>query len=246
MATINIGQSNAGDEFYRYKMPALQSKIEGRGNGIKTNVMNMVDVAKALGRPASYTTKYFGTELGAQTKFDEASGLAIVNGAHETNRLSQLLEGFIKRFVQCGQCNNPETEIVLTKKETIELHCKACGAVTQVDMRHKLCTFILKNPPVVKDKSKKLRRAEKERMKEGEAIDKAEKEARKKAKHVTHEHVLCALASAALTPLAPALTPPGLRRRTKTKTRTRRRRSPRRKQPAAMRTPTVARSCRRQ
>jgi len=93
--------------------------------------------------------------LGAQTKFDEASGLAIVNGAHETNRLSQLLEGFIKRFVQCGQCNNPETEIVLTKKETIELHCKACGAVTQVDMRHKLCTFILKNPPVVKDKSKK-------------------------------------------------------------------------------------------
>ena len=165
------------------------------------------------------TTKYFGTELGAQTKFEETSGLAIVNGAHETHRLSALLEGFIKRFVQCGQCNNPETEIVLTKRETIELHCKACGAVTQVDMRHKLCTFILKNPPVVKDKSKKcargrparcaaaerahpavraktltavrvrarrcrLRAAEKERIKEGEAIDKAEKDAKKKAKCV--------------------------------------------------------------
>jgi len=150
-------------------------QIEGRGNGIKTNVMNMVDVAKALGRPPSCatsspplvpaaphplapradTTKYFGTELGAQTKFEEASGLAIVNGAHETHRLSELLEGFIKRFVQCGKCNNPETEIVLTKKETLELACKACGAVTQVDMRHKLCTFILKNPPEVKDKSKK-------------------------------------------------------------------------------------------
>ena len=103
----------------------------------------------------SDTTKYFGTELGAQTKFEEASGLAIVNGAHETGRLTQLLEGFIKRFVQCGQCNNPETDIVLTKKETIELVCKACGAVTQVDMRHKLCTFILKNPPEVKDKAKK-------------------------------------------------------------------------------------------
>jgi translation initiation factor 5 len=78
-----------------------------------------------------------------------------VNGAHETHRLSALLEGFIKRFVQCGQCNNPETEINLTKRETIELKCKACGAVTQVDMRHKLCTFILKNPPVVTDKGKK-------------------------------------------------------------------------------------------
>jgi hypothetical protein len=65
------------------------------------------------------------------------------------------LEGFIKRFVQCGQCNNPETDIVLTKRETIELVCKACGAVTQVDMRHKLTTFILKNPPVNKDKGKK-------------------------------------------------------------------------------------------
>ena len=104
------------------------------------------------------TTKFFGTELGAQTKFEDASGLAIVNGAHETHRLSQLLEGFIKKFVQCGQCNNPETDIVLTKRETIELHCKACGAVTPVDMRHKLCTFILKNPPVVKDKSKKCAR----------------------------------------------------------------------------------------
>ena len=82
-----------------------------------------------------------------------------MNGAHETHRLSQLLEGFIKKFVQCGQCNNPETDIVLTKRETIELHCKACGAVTPVDMRHKLCTFILKNPPVVKDKSKKCVRA---------------------------------------------------------------------------------------
>lgn len=29
-------------------MPKLQFKIEGKGNGIKTNVMNMYDIAKAL------------------------------------------------------------------------------------------------------------------------------------------------------------------------------------------------------
>jgi translation initiation factor 5 len=69
MALQNIGASNKDDAFYRYKMPRMLTKIEGRGNGIKTNIVNMVDIAKALARPASYTTKYFGCELGAQILF---------------------------------------------------------------------------------------------------------------------------------------------------------------------------------
>ena len=32
-------------------MPVLLTKIEGRGNGIKTVVPNMEDVARALNRP---------------------------------------------------------------------------------------------------------------------------------------------------------------------------------------------------
>ena len=45
-------------------------KVEGKGNGIKTVIVNMVDVARALLRPPTYVTKYFGCELGAQTQFD--------------------------------------------------------------------------------------------------------------------------------------------------------------------------------
>ncbi|CAJ2651807.1 unnamed protein product [Trifolium pratense] len=55
------------------------------------------------------------------------------------------------------------------------MKCAACGFVSDVDMRDKLTTFIIKNPPETKKSSKDkkaMRRAEKERLKElGEAAD---------------------------------------------------------------------------
>ncbi|XP_010924001.1 eukaryotic translation initiation factor 5 [Elaeis guineensis] len=185
MALQNIGASNSDDAFYRYKMPKMITKIEGRGNGIKTNIVNMVDIAKALARPASYTTKYFGCELGAQSKFDEKTGTSLVNGAHDTAKLAGLLENFIKKYVQCYGCGNPETEIIISKNQMITLKCAACGFMSDVDMRDKLTTFILKNPPEQKKgaKDKKgLRRAEKERLKEGEAADEEQKKLKKDPK----------------------------------------------------------------
>lgn len=185
MALQNIGASNSDDAFYRYKMPKMITKIEGRGNGIKTNIVNMVDVAKALARPASYTTKYFGCELGAQSKFDEKTGVSLVNGAHDTAKLAGLLEVFIKKYVQCYGCGNPETEILITKTQMVQLKCAACGFVSDVDMRDKLTSFILKNPPEQKKNSKDkkaMRRAEKERLKEGEAADKVQKKLTKDVK----------------------------------------------------------------
>ena len=56
------------------------------------------------------------------------------------------VQSFIKKYVQCYSCGNPET-VVKIKKESIFLKCKACGAVSDVDMRHRLNTYILKNPP---------------------------------------------------------------------------------------------------
>eukprot|EP00268_Persea_americana_P014570 TRINITY_DN164_c0_g2_i1.p1 TRINITY_DN164_c0_g2~~TRINITY_DN164_c0_g2_i1.p1 ORF type:complete len:453 (+),score=134.71 TRINITY_DN164_c0_g2_i1:700-2058(+) len=182
MALQNIGAANSDDAFYRYKMPKMITKIEGRGNGIKTNIVNMVEIARALARPASYTTKFFGCELGAQSKFDEKSGTSLVNGAHETAKLAGLLENFIKKYVQCYGCGNPETEIIITKTQMITLKCAACGFVSDVDMRDKLTTFILKNPPEQKKGSKDkkvMRRAEKERLKEGEVADEEQKKLKK-------------------------------------------------------------------
>lgn len=183
MASINIGGENAGDAFYRYKMPKLQARIEGRGNGIKTNVVNNAEIAKALERPADYTLKYYGFELGAMTNYDKKSGNSIVNGAHDAGRLSELLEGFIKKFVQCYSCGNPETVIKIRKRtECIELKCKACGFVSDVSPKEKLVGYIIKNPPEEKlsKAEKKVKKAEKERLKGIEELEKKEKKEKKK------------------------------------------------------------------
>lgn len=47
MTIVNI-RRDVDDKFYRYRMPLLEIKIEGKGNGIKTVVPNMSDIARAL------------------------------------------------------------------------------------------------------------------------------------------------------------------------------------------------------
>lgn len=147
MGSLNVNR-NVSDAFYRYKMPRIQAKVEGKGNGIKTVIVNMVDVAKAIGRPATYPTKYFGCELGAQTQFDFKNERFIVNGSHDATKLQDLLDGFIRKYVLCPACDNPETELMVSsKKGTISQGCKACGHHGLLESNHKLNTYILKNPP---------------------------------------------------------------------------------------------------
>jgi translation initiation factor 5 len=155
MATVNI-RSDVKDPFYRYKMEKLQSKIEGKGNGIKTVIVNLSSVAQSLARPGAYVIKYFGFELGAQTNTNPADDRWIINGAHDASKLQEYLNGFINKFVLCKKCKNPETDVVI-KDGRIVLDCKACGQRSDVDLRLKLSGFILKNQPKKgkKDKSEK-------------------------------------------------------------------------------------------
>jgi len=59
MACVNVNRS-LSDQFYRYKMPKILAKVEGKGNGIKTVIVNMVDIAKSLNRPpmCNYTITF--------------------------------------------------------------------------------------------------------------------------------------------------------------------------------------------
>lgn len=143
---VNV-RRDVNDKYYRYKMPKLISKVEGKGNGIRTVIPNMSDIAKSLSRPSTYPTKFFGCELGAQVKCDEKNSKYVVNGSHQSEKLQELLDVFIEKFVLCPSCRNPETDLLVVNKNEILRKCKACGATLPVDIRHKLCTWIFKNPP---------------------------------------------------------------------------------------------------
>jgi translation initiation factor 5 len=56
---LNI-PSTVVDPKYRYRMPKMILKIESKGNGIKTNIVNLGDVALDLRTNEQYILKFFG------------------------------------------------------------------------------------------------------------------------------------------------------------------------------------------
>ncbi|CEG48285.1 eukaryotic translation initiation factor 5 [Plasmopara halstedii] len=199
MSMMNIaGTQSVDDPEYRYKMPRLQAKIEGRGNGIKTLVVNCADIATSLHRSTAEVCKFFGCELGAQSKYDEKTDRAIVNGAFEAGQMQQHLSKYIEGFVLCPGCRLPETKYKF-KGQLIFHKCYACGAVEPVDMNHKLTTFIFKEHTAAKrsskdGKTKKDKKKEKKEKKvsrnepEDESATKEKKKEKKEKKDKKEKH----------------------------------------------------------
>jgi translation initiation factor 5 len=188
---MNIaGLTPVEDPSYRYKMPRIQGKVEGRGNGIKTVLTNVTDVGLALNREAPEITKFFGCELGSQTTYSAETDRAIVNGSHTDRDLQQHLSRYIENFVLCKSCRLPETYYKI-KTGIISQKCNACGAKHPVDMTHKLTTFMLachkkQRESSKSDKKDKDREKEKEKKSRKTDADGEEKKSkREKAPKVT-------------------------------------------------------------
>ncbi|XQJ30344.1 eukaryotic translation initiation factor 5, putative [Leishmania guyanensis] len=147
MATqmVPIDPDKKDDVYYRYKMPAVQTKVEGSGNGIKTVLPNIHDICLVINRPEEVLMKYFQFELGAQRTVSTKDDKFLLMGAHPTERMQDKLYDFIRKFVLCKYCRNPETAIHLDAGKkgsaSISMVCGACGKRSNFD-EHRTKTFM--------------------------------------------------------------------------------------------------------
>lgn len=143
---INIG-GDPSDPTFRYKMPPLQTKTEGKGNGIKTILLNLSDVAKSLFTSPDYIAKFLSIELGCSYKHDE--NRTSLNGSHTFSTLSSYLDKFIKLIILCPRCHLPELSLSISKNQLLLGNCSACGYNAPIKSTHKIVSYILKNPPSI-------------------------------------------------------------------------------------------------
>ena len=146
---LNIPSTN-NDPHYRYRMPRIQTTIQGSGNGIKTKWINLADVANALKVPIDYPMRFIGKELA--TNVDIKPNNYLLNGKHESSKMQEILDKFINKYVLCPKCKLPEIYgKIKAKKGEIKCTCRSCGVKSNLDVRHDFASYIIKNPPPYDD-----------------------------------------------------------------------------------------------
>jgi translation initiation factor 2 beta subunit (eIF-2beta)/eIF-5 len=117
--TTNINGSQ--DEYYRYKRPLITVKQTVNF----TEITNLEDVCRALGRTSKLLMAYLQIKLATQAKKNT------LRGQFSTVELESQVRDFTKLLILCGKCSNPET-LIKTKRDITYLKCESCGSRTEV------------------------------------------------------------------------------------------------------------------
>lgn len=119
--TLNIGGS-ANDPFYRYKMPKVTTTLQKKSGGT-TIVNNTKAICDSLSRDATHISKFLSKELKSPVQFK--NNVWVIRGDVKATVIQEYIQAYIRRYVLCGVCGNPETIMTNT------LTCKSCGGETK-------------------------------------------------------------------------------------------------------------------
>lgn len=94
---------------YRYRMPRLLVKVEGKNTGTKTVLANITQVSKALQRGTEEIVKFFCYSLGSKVSYSKDSNRAVISGTRSAIELQNRLKVYIEHFIVCSVCRVPDT-----------------------------------------------------------------------------------------------------------------------------------------
>jgi translation initiation factor 5 len=146
---INLQMNgDLGDQHYRYMVNPIET-VECKNY---TTVKNLEKIAKQTQRPSNYIANYMAYRIGTVVKFDKERNEWKFSGKHSRESLQNLYFDFVKMYILCSKCNNPETNpIVKGKKKCQELvlECRSCGFISthlKHCMEDKIVKFMCLHP----------------------------------------------------------------------------------------------------
>ena len=149
MSKLNVDPNKFGPD--RYQMPAAECRSQKNN---KTYFTNIEDISKDLNRTSEELLKFLGYHLNTQTNTSQNS----FNGVYTTEKMQESVYDYIRSYVLCPTCNNPETKVFVSKSKKLKVGCIACGANQEVSNNAKFDKWMLIKFGDDDKKSKKKKR----------------------------------------------------------------------------------------
>ena len=109
----------------RFKLPNLEFLVSRN----KTILRNFKEICDRLRRSQGSVLKFLSGGLGTSGTIDGPR--AVFKGRFRTESVGQLIDRYIRYFVLCPVCGQPDTKIVKEGRFRF-LVCEACGAKSSV------------------------------------------------------------------------------------------------------------------
>lgn len=105
----------------RFVIPEVLVEISGS----RTILKNFTDIANKLRRDHLHLLKFLSKEMATSSSIQ--GGALVFQGNIRREILQKKIEDYIKEFVYCKECKEPDTRLVKEARVT-SMICEACGA----------------------------------------------------------------------------------------------------------------------
>jgi len=115
------------EEAQRFVLPEVQIQPAG----LKTMIVNFVDIAQAMRRDPNHFMKFLVKELATSGEL-EGKRLTVI-GRFFKQAIDKKIELYMKKYVLCPECGKPDSK--LEKEDRyLFLKCEVCGARSSVNL----------------------------------------------------------------------------------------------------------------